>query len=202
MVVLAKVHQFGPSHDETRELFDIIRERSYRYGRYTLSSGAESNIYFNMKPTMLHPRGGWLSARAFLTMLKETNTNCIGGLEMGAVPVIGTMVGLSAEYDDPVNAVFVRKAPKQHGTKEVIEGLAPNETLEGREVFVVDDVATSGKSILKAVAAIRSVGGIVKHAGCIVDRDEGATQLLREEGVQLHSILHAHEFLGPGQTPN
>jgi orotate phosphoribosyltransferase len=199
MVALAKVYQLGQSRDETRELFDIVRDRSYRYGRYTLSSGAESNIYFNMKPTMLHPRGGWLSARAFLAMLRETKTEWIGGLEMGAVPVIGTMVGLGTEYDAPVNAVFVRKAPKAHGTKEVIEGLAPNETLKGRAVFVVDDVATSGKSILKAVEAIRSAGGIVKHAGCIVDRDEGATQFLGQEGVLLHSILHAHDFLEPAK---
>lgn len=202
MPALAKIRQIGSSQSERRELFNIIRERSYRYGRYTLSSGAKSNIYFNMKPTMLHARGGWLSARVFLSILKETDTNYIGGLEMGAVPLIGTIVGLGAEYDEPVHAVFVRKTPKDHGTKEVIEGLTPTEALEGRAVFVVDDVATSGKSILKAVDAIRRVGGLVTNAGCIVDRDEGAIERLGKEGVELHAIFHASEFLEPGQTPH
>lgn len=202
MVALAKVHQLDSTQNEKSELFGIVRERSYRYGRYTLSSGAESNIYFNMKPTMLHPKGAWLAARAFLQILQQIKTTCVGGLELGAIPVIGTMVGLSVEYDHPVNAVIVRKAPKPHGTKELIEGLAPIENLTDHKVFVVDDVATSGRSILKAIHAIRAVGGIVESAGCIVDRNEGATELLNSEGVKLHAILNASEFLEPGQTPN
>jgi len=200
MVALAKLRPVESNHQERDELRELVRVRSYRYGRYTLSSGLESNIYFNMKPTMLFARGAHLAAREFLAMADSLQTSWVGGLEMGAVPVIGTMVGLSAEYGAPINAVFVRKAPKTHGTKEVVEGLAPDESLAGNRVLVIDDVATSGKSILKAVDAIRAVGGIVAHAACIVDRDEGATRFLADHGVMLHSILHASEFLKPGQS--
>ncbi|TJV12581.1 MAG: orotate phosphoribosyltransferase, partial [Mesorhizobium sp.] len=80
-------------------------------------------------------------------------------------------------------------------TRDAIEGLGPKEDLEGKVVLIVDDVATSGKSILKAIEEVRRVGGIVGDAACLVDRDEGATALLAQHGVTLHSVLHASEFV-------
>lgn len=190
-----------PTDAERGRLLTIVRERSYRYGRYTLSSGAESNIYFNMKPTMMLPEGALLIARQFIRMAGETGATCISGLEMGAVPVMGSIVALSAEYGRPLRAVFVRKAPKTHGTRDVMEGLAPGETLDGVNVLVIDDVATSGGSIMKAIDAVRSAGGVVTDAACIVNREEGGAELLGRAGVRLHSILHAREFLEAGQSP-
>ena len=200
MAALAAIYPIDSRDADKDELRDIVRTRSYRFGKYTLSSGQESNIYFNMKPTMMIPRGGQLAARAFLDIAERVHAEYVGGLEMGAVPVIGTMIGLSAEYNRPIRAVFVRKEPKTHGTREVIEGLSSGESLEGRRVLVVDDVATSGKSFLKAIEEIRHVGGLVTDAACIVDRDEGAAELLTKYGVKLHGILHAREFLESGQT--
>jgi orotate phosphoribosyltransferase len=178
----------------TSALLEIVRARSFKTGKFKLSSGKESNLYFNMKPTMMEPRGAELSARAFLEIAHHLGIEDVSGLEMGAVPVIGAMTAISSVDDRPIRATFVRKQPKGHGTNDVIEGLGPNETLERRNVLVVDDVATSGGSILRAIERVREVGGIVNHAACLVERKEGARELLADHGVELHSVFTAADF--------
>jgi len=183
-------------HDLRSELLEIVRSRSLRLGLFTLSSGKQSSLlYFNMKPTMMAPRGAQLAAQAFLDIVADVGAEYVGGLEMGTVPVIGSMAALSSAQRSPVSTVFVRKQPKPYGTRDVIEGLGPDETILHKKVLIVDDVATSGRSILKAINEVRAVGGIVEHAACLVNREEGAQELLAGHGVRLHSVLFAHEFL-------
>jgi orotate phosphoribosyltransferase len=136
------------------ELLALIRRRSMRRGRFTLASGRESDLYLNLKPTMMDPRGARLCAEALLSRIPP-GVDYLGGLEMGAVPVIAAMAALSDLNERPIRTFFARKAAKDHGTREVIEGLASGESLEGRRVLVIDDVATTGGSILKAVEAAR-----------------------------------------------
>lgn len=210
MAVLAKL---APSHGEGSdwvranttivtqsvhdELLEIVRSRSFRTGTFELSSGQISNVYFNMKQTMMYPRGAELAARAFLEIVHSLNIDYVSGLEMGAVPVIGSMAAISSADKLPIHTTFVRKAAKAHGTKDLIEGLGPNDTLDGKRVLVIDDVSTTGKSILQAIKAVREAGGIVEHAACIVNRAEGGDQRLGDAGVALHSILHVDEFYSP-----
>ncbi|MCA1749598.1 MAG: orotate phosphoribosyltransferase [Parasphingopyxis sp.] len=177
------------------ELFALVKERSFRTGDFTLASGKKSNLYFNMKPTMMNARGAELTARAFLDIMRELDIEIVSGLEMGAVPIIGSMAALSSVDERPIIATFVRKSAKKHGTKDLIEGLGPDQSLRGRNVLVVDDVATSGGSILTAIKAVREAGGIVDYAACVVDRDEGASKLLAGHGVELRGVLHARAFI-------
>jgi orotate phosphoribosyltransferase len=176
------------------ELLEIIRARSFRRGAFTLSSGATSELYFNLKPTMMTPRGAYLGAMAFLEVLHAEGPDYIGGLEMGAVPMIGAVAALSEAEGRPVRTFFVRKTPKDHGTRETVEGLGPDETLQGKTVLVVDDVATSGGSIIKTVDAVRAAGAHVDAALVLVDREEGAQGLLADHGIRLLSILRASQF--------
>jgi orotate phosphoribosyltransferase len=176
-------------------LFHIIKERSFRQGSFTLASGVESNLYFNLKPTMMDPLGAYLAAKAFLDEIHHENVDYVGGLEMGAVPIIGALAAISATDGRPIRTFFVRKAPKTHGTKETVEGLAPSETLEGKRVLILDDVATSGGSIMKAIDAARAAGATVDVALVLVDREEGAKERLSSEGIRLLSTFKAHEFL-------
>src|SRR5438874_13359312 len=126
MVGAAPVSQMaGLRSSDEAELFDIIKRRSFRRGSFTLSSGRESSLYFNLKPTMMDPRGARLCAAAFLSRIRAQAADYIGGLEMGAVPVIGSLAAISDLEDRPVRTFFVRKAAKAHGTREVIEGLGP-----------------------------------------------------------------------------
>lgn len=176
-------------------LFELIYKRSFQEGEFTLSSGRSSNMYFNMKPTMMLPEGAYLAAEALMEIANDLESEYVGGLEMGAVPVIGSMAAISWGKDNEIRTIFVRKAPKQHGTRNRIEGLVQSESLMNKRVLIIDDVATSGASIFKAIEAVREVGGIVDHAACLVNRQEGADAFLKERGVKLHSVFCAEEFL-------
>lgn len=183
--------------DSEREtLRALIRDRSFKTGHFTLASGRTSTLYFNLKPTMMDARGAELAARGMLALARSADAEYVGGLEMGAVPLIGSMIALASAEARPVQAFFVRKKPKDHGTQEVVEGLAPGETLSGRRAFLIDDVATTAGSTLIAVNAARAAGAIVTHAAVIVDRQEGGTELLADNGVTLLSLFRACDFTG------
>ncbi|MBC7985923.1 MAG: orotate phosphoribosyltransferase [Sphingomonadaceae bacterium] len=186
----------GRRDADRRELLAIVKARSFKTGDFTLASGKRSNLYFNMKPTMMDPRGAELVALAFLAIIEAVDAEYVSGLEIGAVPSIGSIAALSSTMGKPVRTTFVRKAAKEHGTRELIEGLGPDESLAGKRVLVVDDVATSGGSILQAIEAVRAAGGEVTDGACIVDRNEGGRELLARHGVTLHAILHASDFVG------
>ncbi|MEI9990289.1 MAG: orotate phosphoribosyltransferase [Rhizomicrobium sp.] len=193
MGTVAKLQRTTDS-DES-ELLEIVRLRSSRRGHFRLASGLESELYFNLKPTMMDPRGAYLSARAFLARLEGRDVEFVGGLEMGAVPIIASLAAVSEIEGHPVRTFFVRKAPKSHGTMDLIEGLAPGETLSGKRVLVADDVATTGGSILKAIEAVRTAGAVVDAALVLVDREEGASEFLAQHGVTLLSVFRGRQFL-------
>src|SRR5947208_17101543 len=102
----------GEQRESEGELFAIIRDRSFRRGKFQLASGRESELYFNLKPTMMSPTGALLSARALLARIRLENVDYVGGLEMGAVPVIAALAAISAAEGQPVKTFFVRKQPK------------------------------------------------------------------------------------------
>lgn len=179
---------------EEAELLDIIRQRSFRRGSFKLSSGRESSLYFNLKPTMMHPRGAYLCARAFLARIRAEEADYVGGLEMGAVPVIGSLAALSEAEGNPVRTFFVRKGAKAHGTRELIEGLGPGESLAGRRVLVLDDVATTGSAILQAASAVRAADAGVRTALVLIDREEGAAEALAGKNIRLLSVFRAADF--------
>jgi orotate phosphoribosyltransferase len=178
------------------ELRLLLASRSLKRGRFTLASGKVSPIYFNMKTTMMHPRGAALCARGLLAVLADIEVDYIAGLEMGAVPLLSVVSAFTAGGDRPVPSFFVRKTPKQHGTQAKIDGLddVGGETLVSRRVVLIDDVATSGGSIVQAVDEIEKAGGVVKHAIVILDREEGATERLAPRGIALHSLFTARDL--------
>lgn len=183
------------SPDERARLVALIRERSFRTGKFTLASGRESNLYFNLKPTLMLPEGAFLAARGLLALTADADPDFAGGLELGAVPILGAMAAVSFAAGKPLPTFFVRKQPKEHGTKLAIEGLAEDQTLAGKRVVMVDDVTTTGGSTLKAIESARAEGAIVDHAVSVVDREEGAAENLAAIGVSLRSVLRAGDFV-------
>src|ERR1700748_2848277 len=151
-------HTLSKSANRAR-LHEIIRKRSFGRGEITLASGRKSDFYFNLKPTMLDPEGATLLAELTYEALKDDQLDFIGGLEMGAVPLAGAIAQLSWIKGHPIAAFFVRKKPKEHGARLAVEGLAKNETLQGKRVAIIEDVTTTGDSALKAVDAVRAAGG-------------------------------------------
>src|SRR4051794_18975592 len=112
-------------------LAEIIRKRSFGRGEITLASGRKSDFYFNLKPTMLDPEGAALLAELSFEALKDDNLDYIGGLEMGAVPIAGSIAQLSWLKGHPIAAFFVRKKPKEHGARPAVGGVGQGETPPG-----------------------------------------------------------------------
>jgi orotate phosphoribosyltransferase len=176
-------------------LKEIIATRSFGRGEITLASGRKSDFYFNLKPTMLDPEGAALLAQLSLEALSKEKLDAIGGLEMGAVPISGAVAALSWISGTPLPNFFVRKKPKEHGAKLLVEGLTRGESLAGKNVAIVEDVTTTGESALKAANAAKESGAKVGLVLTIVDRQEGATETFRSAGLRFHALFTADEFL-------
>ena len=172
-------------------LADLIKERSFRRGDFTLASGKQSSYYFDSKPTMLHPEGAALLAELIVQELGDIEADCVGGLEMGAVPLIAPVAMKSREAGRPLLGFFVRKAPKDHGTRQRIEGL----DVAGKTAIILEDVTTTGGSAMQAVEEVRKAGGEVALVLSILDRGEGASELYAAAGVPFKSLFRAEEFL-------
>jgi len=197
-----------PNKEEKRaRLRAIIAAKSFGQGaEITLASGKKSNFYFNMKPTMLDPEGASLIAGLILDQLAGrkpdvsgvalAKPDLVGGLELGAIPIAVVVSMASHARNTPIPAFIVRKAPKEHGTKQRIEGFAPGAGLSGKSVLMVEDVTTTGGSILDAIQVVRDAGGVVTHAITVVDRLEGAADALQTAGVELRALFTAKDFLG------
>jgi orotate phosphoribosyltransferase len=142
---------------------------------------------------MMDPRGARLCADAFLARVPP-GTDYVGGIEMGAVPVTAAMAAISDVQGKPVRTFFVRKAVKDHGTRQLVEGLTDGESLQGKKVLVTEDVVTTAGSVLQAVEAVRAAGGVVTDALVIVDRQEGGAENLAQHGVTLHSVFVGDDF--------
>jgi orotate phosphoribosyltransferase len=115
---------------------------------------------------------------------------CVGGLELGAVPVVSAVAAVSHLKGFPIDAFFVRKAQKEHGARETMDG----HLRDGAEVLMVDDVATTGGSILKAIEGMEGHGAYVRRALVVVDREEGAVQNLAAQGINLAAFFKRSGF--------
>ena len=179
--------------DKLRELQDILRQKSLRLGDFTLSSGKKSSYYLDCRMTTLDPRGAWLIGELILDSIRRHNivADAIGGLTMGADPIATSVAVVSALKGTPLPAFIVRKETKGHGTQKSIEGY---DGKPGSRVIVVDDVCTTGDSILKAAEKAEEAGYTVVAAFCVVDREEGGTELITRK-YPFHPLFTARELL-------
>jgi orotate phosphoribosyltransferase len=176
-------------------LIEIIKTRSFQSGKEVkLASGRTSTYYFNMKPTMLDAEGSHAIATLILAAIADKGAELIGGLEMGAVPIAAAVAAVSHAGEKPINAFFVRKQAKEHGTKSLIEGLPSGDSLKGRRVVVVEDVTTTGGSAIKAAEVVRSEGAEVVGVITVIDREEGANEAFAAAGLTLTAILTLTDF--------
>jgi len=190
------MNRLSPRISEARQrLIEVVKHRSFQSGNeMKLASGRTSKFYFNMKPTMLDPEGSYLIAVLVLDLIKPDGAQLIGGLEMGAVPLATAVTTVSYAQGMPIQAFFVRKQVKEHGTQALLEGFASGETMSGKRAIVIEDVTTTGGSALKAVTAIRDAGGDVAAVVTIVDRNEGAAETFAKAGVPFKPILSLEDF--------
>ena len=160
--------------NELEELADIIRKRSLRVGDFVLSSGKKASYYLDCRLTTLHPRGALLIARLLLRKIADLKlqADAIGGMTLGADPIAAAVAVVSEIEGRPLPAFIVRKEAKGHGMQRFIEGW---DGASGSKVIIVDDVCTTGDSILKACEKVEQAGYKVAATLCVVDREEGGS---------------------------
>ena len=162
--------------DARQQLLSLLSRQSFRLGEFKLSSGGTSDYYIDCRTTTLHAEGGRLTGHAILELLeaKHIDAEAVGGLTMGADPIVSNVATASAwrALQHPgaplIHGFLVRKAEKAHGTGRRMEGFCR----EGARVVIVDDVCTTGASTIAAVEAAREAGMVVAAVVCIVEREE------------------------------
>src|ERR1700757_4897114 len=160
-------------HSARQKLLTTLAPKSFRLGQFKLSSGGTSDYYIDCRLTTLDARGSQLTGQVFLEEIRQRGwkPQAIGGLTMGADPIVVAVSVTSGE----LNGFLVRKAEKQHGTGQRIEGFRQ----KAAKVVIVDDVCTTGASTVQAIEAAREFGFDVVGAMCLVEREEagGRTQV-------------------------
>lgn len=173
-------------------LRDIIKEQSLLSGRnFKLASGKESGFYFDMKKTTLHPEGCNLMADLILDELEKFDITHIGGVAMGAVPMVSVLCMRSHQRGKKLSFFYVRKeGPKDHGAQTLIDGyFGP-----GAKVAVLEDVTTTGGSAFKTIDIVKAQGASVEVVLTVVDRLEGAQDSFKERGLKLVTLLTNEDF--------
>ncbi|MFV0423868.1 orotate phosphoribosyltransferase [Oleidesulfovibrio sp.] len=174
-------------------LAKILAEKSYKEGEFTLASGKKSEYYFDCRQTALHAEGSWLIGNLFFDMIKDMEAAGVGGMTLGADPLVSSVTVISHEKGRPLPGLLVRKQAKGHGTGQYVEGLANFK--EGATVIMLEDVVTTGGSVLTAIERIEAAGLKVAAVCCVLDREEGGREKLESAGYALHSIFTRKELV-------
>jgi orotate phosphoribosyltransferase len=162
-----------PSSARSR-LLELFKARAFSFGCFTLASGKESTYYVNSKKAIFNGEAVALLAEVLYDLTKDLDVRAVGGLEIGAIPIAAAVALRYHQAGRPMEGFFVRKQAKSHGSQERVEGVLNR----GDRVLVVEDVVTSGESVLQAIQEVEKAGGKVVAVSCIVDRLEGGAERL------------------------
>ena len=175
-------------------LIELFHQRALKFGDFTLASGKKATYYLDGKQITLHSEGLKLVSHALLDILSGVDYQAIGGMSIGADPIIGGVLAAAGAQGRDLLGFLVRKEPKGHGTQRFIEGPVQ----AGMKVVIVDDVVTTGGSSLQAIDRIQEFGCEVVHVVAIVDRMEGGAASFAARNLPLSSLLTIQDF---GITP-
>ncbi len=183
--------------NERDRLKEIILEKSYRQGAFTLTSGKTSDFYIDGKQTTLMAEGGYLCGRLLYELIKEADQEIagVGGMTLGADPLVTAVSLVSFLEKAPIPAFIIRKEAKGHGTGNFIEG--KNNLEPGCHVALVEDVVTTGGTLIKVIERVENEGFKVGLVATVVDRQEGGAEVLEEHGYPLKAIFTRKQLLSP-----
>jgi orotate phosphoribosyltransferase len=166
----------------------LVRRLAVVHARVTLSSGIPADYYVDLRRVTLHHEAAPLIGRLVRELTADWSYQAVGGLTLGADPVAAAVLHAPGP---PVDAFVVRRSSKQHGMQRRIEG--PD--VAARPVLAVEDTATTGASVLTAVAALREAGADVVGVATVVDRDTGAREAIEAAGLPYRTVLDMSELL-------
>lgn len=171
-------------YDE-RQLRELVREKAVQFGKFRLASGQISNFYLDCRKLTLDSACTNLIAAGIWEKLNSKIPTAVGGMAVGAVPIVASLLCLAGRQQIPLLGFFVRKEAKDHGTGKTIEGpVSPGQT-----AVIVEDVVTTGGSCVAAIQAARDFGLVVTRAITIIDRQPGNHPEFDRVGVRLESLL-------------
>jgi len=181
--------------NDRQRLKEILLEKSYRQGSFTLTSGKTSDFYIDGKQTTLSAEGAYLCGKLILDIIhRQTEPiQAVGGMTLGADPLVTAVSIVSFLEKQPIPAFIVRKEAKGHGTGNYIEGL--KNMPAGCRVALIEDVVTTGGTLLKVIERVEGQGFKVGVVITVVERQEGGTQTLADAGYTLESIFTREELL-------
>jgi len=172
-------------------LKEILVKESLLRGDFVLASGQKSSFYLDVRRTSMHPEGADLCARLLLDQLEDLDLAAVGGPVLGAAPLVGALAAESFRRGRPMPTFLVRKEPKGHGTAKLIEGHFPT----GKTVALIEDVVTTGSSVLRALAVARGEGATVPRLVCVVDREQGGAEAFAQHDVDFRALFKVSELL-------
>lgn len=180
---------------EKQRLQQILLEKSYRKGTFTLTSGKTSDFYIDGKQTILSAEGAYLCGKLLFEMIQagDQEIHAVGGMTLGADPLVTAVSIASFMAQDPIPAFIVRKEAKGHGTGNYIEGL--KNIAPGSCVALLEDVVTTGGTLLKVIERVEDAGFTVGLIATVVERQEGGTETLAKAGYTLKSLFTREELL-------
>jgi len=179
-------------------LFALFSHLSFQQGDFVLSSGKRATFYMDGRMTTLSAEGSRLIGEILFERIAPLGISAVGGLTLGADPIVSAITLTSALKGEPINGFLIRKEAKGHGTGRQVEGhLKP-----GDRVVLVEDVITTGGSFIKAVEAIRNSVPDVEIVAlfALVDRNEGASEALSPLGIPVHTLFPIQQFLAAGTS--
>ena len=175
-------------------LLAMLREHSYRKGTFQLASGRTSDFFIDCKTTVLRAEGHVLAGRALLDAIRSLDAEpvAVAGVALGGCPLASAVAYCSVGDGPPIDAVYVRKSAKGHGTARSIEGAA--HLTPGAPLVLVEDTVTTGGSSLRAVEQLQNAGFEVVAVLALVDREEGAKDAFAAAGVSFKALYSRSEF--------
>jgi orotate phosphoribosyltransferase len=177
-----------------RRLLELLHKHSYKESPdrpFRLSSGRTSPYYIDVKSTLSMPEGLYLAGQILYSRIKsfeqheEVSIDLVGGMEIGAIPVVNAVAFYSYLQHEPIGWFYVRKTPKSHGLQKWVEGSVST----GQKVIILDDVVTTGKSTLNAIQGATDSGLEVAKLIVLVDRLEGGTEELQKTSIPFESVF-------------
>ena len=175
---------------DRQRLLQLFHARALKFGDFTLASGQKSTYYLDGKQVTLHSEGLRLVSEGLLELLADVEFTAIGGMSIGADPIIGGVLAVAGAAGRDLKGFLVRKEPKGHGTQRYIEG--PIDPAD--KVVIIDDVATTGGSSLLAAERVTEFGCQVVQAVSIVDRLQGAAANFADRGIPFRALLTVEAF--------
>ena len=181
--------------NERQQLKELLLEKSYRKGTFTLTSGKTSDFYVDGKQTTLSAEGAYLCGLLLYQLIRDHNERIagVGGMTLGADPLVTAVSLVSYLEHDPIPAFIVRKESKGHGTDNYIEG--KNNLEKGSLVALVEDVVTTGGTLIKVIERVENEGFRVGLVATIVDRQEGGAETLAAHGYPLAALFTREQLM-------